>query len=84
MHAFAAAVLGKAHLQGFVSPHHAAYHLMVLGQASLPYQQVQRGKPASSGNDFMLTGFPVLLYLLSDNDVVNEHLGRDQCSQFLD
>jgi hypothetical protein len=44
---------------------------------------MQHSNPSSSGNNFLFTGFLAFLYLLGDNQIVNQSLRSNQGSQFL-
>jgi hypothetical protein len=55
---------------------------VILRQPPIGYQQVQCGKSASAGYDFILAGFPALLCLLSHEQIVDQSLRCDQGSQF--
>lgn len=57
---------------------------MILWQPPLRYQQIQGGKPAASGHDFLFAGLLAFLELGGDDKVVNQSLRCDQDGQFLD
>ena len=78
VHGFALHVLGQAHGAGAAICYQQARHFPILGNALLLGQQLQRGQPAATGDDFVV----LAIGDQDDDEVLQQADARDARGQF--